>query len=199
MTDQEVQDQENCQEPKEDYSLLRQPIDIGVTGAVQVAKCLQEGTEELRDLLLYECDLIYECKICRSLFRGLANFISHKRVYCTKYYQDHLLQFVDPQEEDGTIVIQPESPEETAANSKKDSQSKSVLSQMLDGSFKGKSPAYNFYTKATEEQTRKADDQITTVVQLKPIEGNANAMHQTVREVSGNGSVVIEMIQNPWK
>jgi hypothetical protein len=29
-----------------------------------------------------ECDIIYECKVCRNIFRSLANFISHKRCYC---------------------------------------------------------------------------------------------------------------------
>lgn len=29
-----------------------------------------------------ECDVIYECKCCRNMFRSLTNFISHKRVYC---------------------------------------------------------------------------------------------------------------------
>lgn len=26
--------------------------------------------------------MIYECKACRNIFRSLANFISHKRIYC---------------------------------------------------------------------------------------------------------------------
>lgn len=34
-------------------------------------------------LLANECDIIYECKACRNIFRSLANFISHKRTYCT--------------------------------------------------------------------------------------------------------------------
>lgn len=33
-----------------------------------------------------ECELVYECKVCRNLFRSLANFISHKRVYCKTTY-----------------------------------------------------------------------------------------------------------------
>lgn len=37
---------------------------------------------QVRKLLSNECDIIYECKVCRNLFRSLANFISHKRVYC---------------------------------------------------------------------------------------------------------------------
>lgn len=37
---------------------------------------------QIRNLLSNECDLIYECKACRNIFRSLANFISHKRIYC---------------------------------------------------------------------------------------------------------------------
>lgn len=40
----------------------------------------------MRNLLSNECDIIYECKVCRNLFRSLANFISHKRVYCKATY-----------------------------------------------------------------------------------------------------------------
>lgn len=37
-------------------------------------------------MLSNECDIIYECKVCRNMFRSLANFISHKRVYCKNTY-----------------------------------------------------------------------------------------------------------------
>lgn len=37
---------------------------------------------QVRSLLSNECDIIYECKVCRNMFRSLANFISHKRIYC---------------------------------------------------------------------------------------------------------------------
>jgi hypothetical protein len=42
-------------------------------------------------LLSRECDLIYECKVCRNIFRSLTNFISHKRVYCRSNFNasDH--------------------------------------------------------------------------------------------------------------
>lgn len=39
-------------------------------------------TNKVRNLLSNECDIVYECKVCRALFRSIANFISHKRVYC---------------------------------------------------------------------------------------------------------------------
>lgn len=37
---------------------------------------------QVRRLLSEECSLIYECNVCRNMFRSLANFISHKRVFC---------------------------------------------------------------------------------------------------------------------
>lgn len=40
----------------------------------------------MKHLLNHECDLIYECKVCKSLFRSLLNFISHKRIYCCDMY-----------------------------------------------------------------------------------------------------------------
>lgn len=41
-------------------------------------------------MLSNECDIVYECKVCRNLFRSLANFISHKRVYCKATYYSSL-------------------------------------------------------------------------------------------------------------
>lgn len=66
-----------------DLSNLRKPIDTSVSNLFEVVKILENGSHEVRTILTYECDVIYECKVCKSLFRSLVNFISHKRVYCT--------------------------------------------------------------------------------------------------------------------
>ncbi|XP_015190350.1 PREDICTED: zinc finger protein 800 [Polistes dominula] len=65
-----------------DLSTLRKPIDISVSRLSQICKLLENGSDEVKAILAYECDIIYECRVCRSLFRSLVNFISHKRVYC---------------------------------------------------------------------------------------------------------------------
>lgn len=65
-----------------DLSILRKPIKTSITGLNEARKAYEDGTEEIRKLLANECDVIYECKVCRNIFRSLANFISHKRIYC---------------------------------------------------------------------------------------------------------------------
>ncbi|XP_026755617.2 uncharacterized protein LOC113515561 [Galleria mellonella] len=69
-----------------DFSILRKPIYTSVTGLAQARKIFDCATEELKNLLSSECDLLYECKVCRNIFRSLVNFISHKRVYCKETF-----------------------------------------------------------------------------------------------------------------
>ncbi|XP_063377257.1 uncharacterized protein LOC134664506 isoform X1 [Cydia fagiglandana] len=69
-----------------DFSLLRKPVLTSITGFAQAKKIFDFATEELKSLLANECDLLYECKVCRNIFRSLANFISHKRVYCKEKF-----------------------------------------------------------------------------------------------------------------
>uniref|UniRef100_A0A336LV41 CSON000751 protein n=1 Tax=Culicoides sonorensis TaxID=179676 RepID=A0A336LV41_CULSO len=77
-----------------DFSLLRKPIITSVTGFPEAKKAYDSGTDEIRKLLANECDLIYECKVCRNIFRSLVNFISHKRVYCqTTFRSNHHFHF----------------------------------------------------------------------------------------------------------
>ena len=65
-----------------DLSVLQPPIHMGVTGALQVLQCMTNGTQEMKHLLQEECHFIYECSACGSLFRSVANLLSHKRIFC---------------------------------------------------------------------------------------------------------------------
>uniref|UniRef100_A0A131YQR0 Zinc finger protein n=1 Tax=Rhipicephalus appendiculatus TaxID=34631 RepID=A0A131YQR0_RHIAP len=70
---------------EEDHSVLQQPITLGVQGVRQIVQCMSNGSREVKDVLLNECSVLFECKVCRSLFRSLANLLAHKRVYCTRH------------------------------------------------------------------------------------------------------------------
>lgn len=71
---------------KPDLSVLRKPIDTSASNFYQVSDLLESGTDEVKSILSYECNILYECRTCRSLFRSIINLISHKREYCKEKF-----------------------------------------------------------------------------------------------------------------
>ncbi|KAI8521750.1 hypothetical protein Bbelb_015040 [Branchiostoma belcheri] len=72
-----------------DYSLLQRPVPSNQTGVRQIIECFTAGTEDIKRLLLHEADVILECRVCRSLYRGLLNFVSHKQEYCAMPFSEY--------------------------------------------------------------------------------------------------------------
>lgn len=68
-----------------DHSIINMPLNLGLKNVRQILIAMADGGPELKDLLLNECDIIYECRSCRNLFRSLANFVAHKRLYCKNH------------------------------------------------------------------------------------------------------------------
>lgn len=73
---------------KNDIALLMKSIDTNLSSIDQVLKVFRIATPEIIELLTKECSLIFECKICKNLFRSLANFMTHKRGYCLGKFEE---------------------------------------------------------------------------------------------------------------
>ncbi|OTF72319.1 zinc finger domain-containing protein, partial [Euroglyphus maynei] len=76
-----------------DHSIIREPINVGIKNVHQIITCISDGTKEIKDLILNECNIIYECRVCRNLFRSLANFLAHKRLYCKEHCCEQMVLF----------------------------------------------------------------------------------------------------------
>ncbi|XP_054726069.1 uncharacterized protein LOC129235980 isoform X2 [Anastrepha obliqua] len=77
-------------EEYQDIFLMRPQMQPNYDDSFKEAKLLYDnGNEEVQQLLLKECSLIYECKKCRNMFRSLTQFIGHKRVFCRSEVRSH--------------------------------------------------------------------------------------------------------------
>ncbi|CAG0902720.1 unnamed protein product [Cyprideis torosa] len=74
-----------------DLAELSAPVDTSVTGFKEIVKLWSSGTKEIRDVLSDEFGPILECRLCRALFRSVANALLHKRHFCTQKWIDRSL------------------------------------------------------------------------------------------------------------
>ena len=99
-----------------DLSQLKTPIRTSLSGTKQVIHALECGTGEVKEYLLEEINLMYECKTCFSVFRSIANLVAHKRTFCKSKYASLHHVYDDQQDRGGsrapsevqTVVVEAE-------------------------------------------------------------------------------------------
>ncbi|KAK4883506.1 hypothetical protein RN001_006825 [Aquatica leii] len=94
-----------CISDEVDLSHVQKPIDTSIFGLREVLTLFKTATEEVQNYVTYECDIMYECRICRTIFRSLANFVLHKRKYCRELYGRKKYAFSNESLGDTTIYI----------------------------------------------------------------------------------------------
>ena len=162
--------------PKRDLPLLNPPAQVARQGVSQIFDVLLSGTPFMRQLLLQETDVIYECRACRSLFRGLPNFVDHKKEFCT--IRVGVANAISAQNTSSTTglkrwlcqdrevipIVEPESPEGE---------------QPQKGKSKHGTPP-NKSQKPKQKQQMVIRKPETTYILVRPIQGTTKAMEQMV-------------------
>ncbi len=97
-----------------DLATINTPVELCVTGVSQIIRCLQSGTPEICYMLMEECDVILECKVCRSLFRGIPNFLAHKQSFCQQHYKKSRTDiYYGSAASEVIMTVNPESPDDS--------------------------------------------------------------------------------------
>ncbi|XP_046552833.1 zinc finger protein 800-like [Haliotis rubra] len=187
-----------------DFSQIRTSIQLGGRMIEQILNSVHYGSPEVRCLLLDECDIILECRVCRGLFRALPNFVAHKRVYCKKaYIMTHQSMF-DSLPEDEVVVVQPTAPEDThtktvedgACHKSADDRVRDTITQINCGLL-GKSEMYRLYSKAAEKVDRPKKQKKTLSVVLSQIASNSNAVRVSCEDSDEASKQSLCNVQEP--
>lgn len=187
-----------------DLSILRKPIKTSVTGLNEARKAYEDGTDEVRRLLANECDIIYECKVCRNIFRSLANFISHKRIYCkTTFSLSMHLNFHNDGNslnQDVSTIIQAENAFIGAARNGKthDKDLSSIIDRLVKREKASRMMKLSdFYEQVNNKLTQDQLLQKRHVLHLDVVPETNAAVYQTVKNANNdsNDTIKTEVIE----
>lgn len=182
----------NCS-ANSDSSVIGEPINLGRNGVRQILQSVQHATVEVKDLIYNECDLIFECKVCRNLFRSLANFLNHKRDFCLEHVCEQMVLF-DPltiKYQDADDVHEEETSNQAANKTSKPAAAVSPANPVLQEVTPDQNQIRviettfgNSKTKSLEQCLKKLAASAAKsrpqdfAVNLKPIASNPNAVYQ---------------------
>lgn len=203
----------------EDLSVLRKPIKTSMNGFSEARKAYDNGTEEVcshflhfwilnqifyvnfclflffffqvKKLLSSQCDLIYECKVCRNIFRSFANFVSHKRIYCKANFNSAIhFEFNEGCfNQDISTIIQAESEYITASSKPQNGSGKNQdkdLCSIIDRLVKRERAnrmmkLSDFYDQVNNKLTQDEVLQKNHVLQLDRVPESTVAVYQTFK------------------
>ncbi|KHJ93851.1 hypothetical protein OESDEN_06229 [Oesophagostomum dentatum] len=71
----------------EDVCSLYPQIPSSMDDTTGLLRALKNGTDEVKGVLKYSCNVILECRCCRAIFRHPENFHKHKLTVCHAYHK----------------------------------------------------------------------------------------------------------------
>nr|XP_012231929.1 PREDICTED: zinc finger protein 800 [Linepithema humile]XP_012231930.1 PREDICTED: zinc finger protein 800 [Linepithema humile]XP_012231931.1 PREDICTED: zinc finger protein 800 [Linepithema humile] len=191
-----------------DLSILRKPIDTSASDLYQVSQLLKSGTDEVKSILSYECNIIYECRTCRSLFRSIINLISHKREYCKEKFDVAFGKDIWNNSHKESIIHLYKTEQTINKDDTSVKNDRILRSQSKEATKKDLSTIVDMLSKKRKEENGEShfssevdvDNAISSTptnphIYLEPISTNCSAMYQTVKSSNTADNVDLMKVQ----
>lgn len=139
-------------------------------------------------LLANECDIIYECKACRNIFRSLANFISHKRTYCTTNFNSSQHFHFRQNDQDIATIIEHS---DVQSSSKETKEHVRDLGSIIDRLMRREQTSQvitlnDLYDQASQNLTQDEVIEKKQILQLDRMVNSDVAVYQTLKKDEGD-------------
>lgn len=143
---------------------------------------------QIKLLLANECDIIYECKACRNIFRSLANFISHKRTYCTTNFNSSQHFHFRQNDQDIATIIEHSDAQSTSKDTKEHVRD---LGSIIDRLMRREQTSQvitlsDLYDQASQNLTQEEVIEKKQILQLDRMVNSDVAVYQTLKKEDGD-------------
>ncbi|KAJ6633885.1 Zinc finger protein [Pseudolycoriella hygida] len=178
-----------------DVSILQKPIRTSVTGFKEVVKAYEDGTNEIKLLLENEADLMYECRVCRNIFRSFYSFYIHKRDFCKERFNASY-HFVFPAYDQGVATMVEQL--DTQLNSSETKENAKDLSSISDSWMRSKTnndpdTLNELHEQGSDNFTQDDEMKEKVVLQLETIPESTVAVYQTLKMSDDDDSIKDEV------
>lgn len=139
-------------------------------------------------LLANECDIIYECKACRNIFRSLANFISHKRTYCTtKFNSSQHFHFRQNDQDIATIIQHSDAEPQSKETKEHVRDLGSIIDRLMQREHTSQVITLSdLYDQASQNLTQDEVIEKKQILQLDRMVNSDVAVYQTLKKDDGD-------------
>lgn len=143
---------------------------------------------QIKLLLANECDIIYECKACRNIFRSLANFVSHKRTYCTTNFNSSQHFHFRQNDQDIATIIEHS---DVQSNTKETKEHVRDLGSIIDRLMRREQTSQvitlsDLYDQASQNLTQDEVIEKKQILQLDRMVNSDVAVYQTLKKDDGD-------------
>lgn len=131
---------------------------------------------------------MYECRVCRSIFRSISNFILHKRLFCEEKHDHQNTRWPRKEDDEYLDIILKETDNSTPDKNGQLVNSKKNLNSIIDGLTQKKQFGFEIDNFSVDEFYKQNQESFNSPfvnsnkkLNLQQIQGTSAAVFQTLK------------------